>query len=148
MRRRKTLRLFLLAVVLLLLSLVVVVAWGAPRLLVISPEPGTIDVPAGSILQLTFSRSMETDSVTERLSLEPATPGSYAWDGNRLVFTPERPWPAGATVQVKLVEGARAARFPSLPMLRGFEASFSIRQPRLAFLYPRTVRRIFSCSIP
>jgi Tol biopolymer transport system component len=53
-----------------------------------------------------------------------------------MVFTPEQPWPAGAMVQVKFSEGARAARFPSLPMLRGFETSFSIRQPRLAFLYP------------
>jgi len=79
---------------------------------------------------------MLADSVTERLSLEPAIPGSYSWAENRLVFTPEQPWPAGARVQVKLVQGARAARFPSLPMLRGFEASFSIRQPRLVFLYP------------
>jgi Tol biopolymer transport system component len=136
MQRRKALRLFLLAAVLLLLSLVIVVAWGTPRLLEVSPAPGATDVPAGSVLQLNFSRLMQADSVTVRLSIEPPIPGSYTWEGNRLFFTPGQPWPAGATVQVKLVEGARADRFPLLPMLRGFEATFSIRQPRLAFLYP------------
>jgi Tol biopolymer transport system component len=136
MRRRKFLRLFLLAVVLLLLSLVGVVAWATPRLVQVSPAAQAVDVPAGSVLELTFSRPMHADSVTERLSLEPAIPGSYAWEGNRLVFTPLRPWPAGATVQVKLRAGGRASRFPALPLLRGFETSFTIRQPRLAFLYP------------
>jgi len=138
MRRRKLFRLFLLAMVLLLLSLVVVFAWGAPRLMEVSPASGAIDVPAGSVLQLTFSRLMDSGSVAERLSLEPAIPGSYSWNGSRLVFTPAQPWPAGVTVQVKLMAGARSDRFPSLPMLRGFDTTFSIRQPRLAFLYPST----------
>lgn len=136
MRRRKTLRLFLLAVVLSSLSLVGVVAWATPRLLEVSPAAEAVNVPAGSALQLTFSRPMHGESVTERLSLEPALPGSYTWEGNRLVFTPLRPWPPGATVQVKLRAGGRASRFPALPLLQAFETSFTIRQPRLAFLYP------------
>jgi Tol biopolymer transport system component len=130
------LRLVLLAIVLLSLSLVVVVWWGTPRLLEVSPAAGAVDAPAGSSVQLTFSRPMLAESVTERLSLEPAIPGSYSWEGNRLVFTPEEPWPPGATVQVKLRSGAQAGGFPALPLLEGYEAAFTIRQPRLAFLYP------------
>lgn len=136
MRRRKTLRLFLLAAALLLLGLGGALAWGTPRLVAVSPADGAVDVPPGATLELTFSRPMQPDSVIGRLSLEPAVAGSYAWQGARLIFTPERPWPAGATVQVKLAAGALAGRFPALPLLRGYAGTFTVRQPRLAFLYP------------
>jgi Tol biopolymer transport system component len=136
MRRQKALRLFLLAVVLLLLSLIGAVAWGAPRLVEISPTPGTVDVPAGAALELTFSRTMQAESVIDRLEIQPEMPGDFSWQGNRLTFTPQLPWPPGTTVQVKLSSGARASRFPVLPLLQDYETSFTIRQPRLAFLYP------------
>lgn len=136
MRRQKALRLFLLTVVLVLLSLIGVVAWGTPRLSDVSPASGAVDVPAGSELQLTFSRAMLADSVTSQLDIQPETPGEFSWQGNRLIFTPQRPWPPGATVQIKLRPGARAGHFPALPLFQGYETSFTIRQPRLAFLYP------------
>lgn len=136
MRRPKTLRLFLLAVVLTLLSLIGVVAWGTPRLLEVSPVSGTVDVPAGAELRLSFSRAMLADSVTSRLEIQPQTPGDFSWQGDRLIFTPQRPWSPGVTVQIRLSPGARARHFPALPMLQGYEMSFTVRQPRLAFLYP------------
>jgi Tol biopolymer transport system component len=136
MRRQKTLRLFLLAVVLLLLGLIGVIAWGAPRLVKISPAPGMVDVPAGSSLELTFSRAMQEDSVIDRLEIQPEIAGNFYWQENRLIFTPQLPWPPGTTVQVKLRSGSRASSFPVLPLLQDNETSFTIRQPRLAFLYP------------
>ncbi len=91
MRRQKLLRLFLLAVVLVLLSLIGAVAWGTPRLLEASPAAGALDVPAGSALELTFSREMLAESVIERLEIQPQVPGDYSWQGNRLTFTPQIP---------------------------------------------------------
>jgi hypothetical protein len=136
MRRQKRLRLFLLALVLALLGLIGAVAWGTPRLLGASPAAAAQDVPAGSALELIFSREMLAESVIERLEIQPEVPGEYAWQGSRLIFTPRDPWPPGATVQVKLRAGGRARRFPALPLLQDFETSFTVRQPRLAFLYP------------
>jgi hypothetical protein len=136
MQRQKLLRLFLLALVLVLLGLIGAVAWGTPRLLAASPADGAQDAPAGSALELTFSREMLAETVLERLEIQPQVPGDYAWQGNRLTFTPRDPWPPGASVQVKLKAGGRASRFPPLPLLQDFETSFTVRQPRLAFLYP------------
>lgn len=136
MRRQRPLRLFLLAIVLFLLSLVGVVAWGAPRLVEISPAPGMVDVPAGAAVELAFSRAMQQETVIERLEIQPQVAGSVSWQGNRLVFTPLLPWPPGTTVQVTLRSGSRTSHFPILPLLQEHKTSFVIRQPRLAFLYP------------
>jgi hypothetical protein len=136
MRTQKALRLLLFAMVLFLLSLIGAVALGAPRLVEISPAAGMVDVPAGTALELVFSRAMQQDTVVERLEIQPPVPGEYSWQGNRLIFIPQLPWPPGTTVQVKLRSGGQASRFPALPLLQDYETSFTTRQPRLAFLYP------------
>lgn len=79
---------------------------------------------------------MREVSVTERLSIQPDTQGSFAWQGDTLVFTPHQSWSAGETVQVELASGSRAAGLLSLPVHQDEKWSFTIRQPRLAYLYP------------
>jgi Tol biopolymer transport system component len=79
---------------------------------------------------------MQAESVRENLTIVPALPGSFAWQGNSLIFTPEQAWPAGTTVQIRLATGSLPAHFPALPMQQETTWSFSVRQPHLLYLYP------------
>lgn len=137
----------------LLLILVVIVAllaagaglvyWlGIPRLQAFSPADGASTLPAGTQIRLTFSQSMQPETVIQRLEIDPARPGNFTWqesDGQpdrTLVFTPEQPWEAGDSVRVTLLPGARSAGMFSPGIRQRTDWSFRIRQPELAYLYP------------
>ncbi|MBP1694277.1 MAG: hypothetical protein H6Q37_2160 [Chloroflexi bacterium] len=123
--------------VLVLAAIAGAVYWlSTPRLSGFAPQNNALDVPAGTELRLTFSRAMQPDDVIQRLKIDPPTPGKYRWEGNTLVFTPVQSWEAGTTVQVKLAAGARANGRLALPLIGDTAWSFSIRQPRLLYLYP------------
>jgi Tol biopolymer transport system component len=115
-------------------GLLVVAFFAAPRIVEVSPPPASRDAPAGARISLTFSQPMDRVSVESRLTITPARPGSYKWEGTRLTFRPEVPWPAGTTVDVHLATGSRSARF--LPILRSHTWSFVIGAPRIAYLWP------------
>jgi Tol biopolymer transport system component len=133
---RDWLRILLLLAILLSASAIVIYLLGTPRLIAVTPTSGSAVVSPTTSLTLTFSRPMQADSVTGRLKVQPSIEGSYAWEGNRLVFTPSQPWPAGETVQVSLAAGSRAAGWLALPLRQEASWSFTIRQPRLVYLYP------------
>ena len=111
-------------------------AWRqTPRLVEIFPAEGAVDVPAAAPLRITFSESMEAESVTGRLSIEPERPGTFAWQGNTVVFIPSQPWPSGETVRVTLASGARAQTTLSFG-LAGQSWAFTTAQTLLAYLWP------------
>jgi dipeptidyl aminopeptidase/acylaminoacyl peptidase len=130
------LRVALLAGAVLVLGSFLVFWWGSPRLLSVSPSDGSAAVPAGSPLRLVFSQTMREDSVLQRLNFSPAVQGDYSWQGKALIFTPQQPWPAGQTVQVELKAGSRASGLLPLSMRQDRTWSFTIGQPRLAYLFP------------
>jgi len=130
------LRIGLIAGVLLALGILGVFLWGTPRLLSVSPEDGAERVPSSAEVRLIFSRPLQTDALKSRLTFEPEIEGSTRWEGSALVFTPNRPWPAGVTVQARLEPGAAASGFPPLPVRQGIEWSFKIRQPGMVYLSP------------
>ena len=129
-------RIFLLLFILLVMTLGLYYWQSYPRLQAVSPMNEATDVPSKATMQLTFSRSMQNASVTERLVIEPFRQGKFTWQGNTLVFTPDQPWPAGETVQVWLKAGSKASGLLSLPMRQEVAWSFTIGQPRLVYLYP------------
>ena len=133
---RNRLRAALLLVILPALGLLLIFLWGTPRLLWVEPGVEASNVPASSEVRLTFSRPLQTDALKERLRFEPAITGSFEWQGSSLVFTPDRPWPAGATVQVQVQPGSPARGFPALPLRQGKVWSFRVRQPNIAYLFP------------
>jgi Tol biopolymer transport system component len=133
MRRWYLILLFLLA---FLIGSTGFMLWQTPRLLEVSPAPGTRRVSAGEPLRLRFSRRMQTASIANHLQIEPAREGAFNWEANVLSFTPDTPWPNGITVTVQLKAGAYAANFPQLPVTRGKSWSFSISKPLLAYLWP------------
>jgi Tol biopolymer transport system component len=112
--------------------------FGAPRLLEVSPPDGATALPAGVALRLEFSRPMQPESVTQRLSITPSRPGAFEWQGETLLFTPAQPWEAGTEVQAVLQPGAQASAWLAAPMRQSVSWSFRIRQPELAYLYPST----------
>lgn len=129
-------RLIILIVLLLVMVGILFYLWNRPRLLAMYPPNGALDVPANTGISLSFSRPMQESSVLERITIEPATDGVFSWQGNMLIFTPQKPWPAGSTVQVNLDAGARTKTWPSLALSQQTRFSFVVRQPRLLYLYP------------
>ncbi len=126
------------AIMLLVVIALVTYAWKAtPQLLAISPRDGSENVSAVTSIRLAFSRPMQPDSVTARLSINPAVPGITSWDGNSLVFTPNQPWPVGVSIQVSLGNGAHAASWLAFPM-DGQSWTFAVSSTALAYLWPST----------
>ncbi len=124
------------AVSLLVAAILLVFAWNArPRLVEFSPASGEENVSATGSIRLAFSRPMQPDSVTSRLAIEPATQGTYRWDGSSLVFSPDQPWASGQTVTVSLASGARASTWLAFPM-GGQSWFFTTSQATLAYLWP------------
>src|SRR4030066_2429439 len=78
-------------------------AWTSrPILMEIHPDFGAVDVTVTSPIRLVFSRSMRPETVTERLQIEPTIDGSFSWDKNVLTFTPDRTWPRGRGINLRL----------------------------------------------
>lgn len=129
-----------LAVILIVILAVLglgVMAWvRAPRLLEVTPAPGSTNIPPYTPVRLTFSRPVQPDSATSRITIQPVRNGSYSWEGNTLVFIPSQPWPSGATITVQVAAGMRAKPILSLPMMKGQSWSFSTSQTLLAYLWP------------
>lgn len=129
-----------LSLILLLLTLLVILGfgylWATPRLEGVDPAPEAQAVPASAVVRLAFSRPMQSAAVIQRLSIEPARPGSFHWEDNTLVFIPSEPWPNRQTIRVRLEAGAPAASFPALPISQEHTWSFTIRQARLSYLFP------------
>jgi Tol biopolymer transport system component len=117
-------------------GVMVIFAWNSrPRLLEVFPNAGAEDVPATSIIRLTFSRSMDVDSINAHITIEPAIQGTFSWDTNILTFAPDHPWPSGQEIRLSLKAGAHAASWLTFPM--GEQSwSFKISEATLAYLWP------------
>lgn len=110
--------------------------WGAPRLEQVTPAADSAGIPAGTAIRLRFSRPMDTASVERRLAITPQWPGRITWQGSELIFTPQRPWPNGARISVRLEAGAFTAGWLPLTLTEARQWSFTIGQPVLAYLFP------------
>ena len=124
------------AFVLLAAAGIVLYAWNSrPRLIEVYPQAGAVNVPATSPIRLDFSRSMQTESVSEHLKIDPAIGGTFSWDKNILTFTLDQPWPGGREITVSLEEGAKAVSWMAFPM-GGQSWSFTTSESALAYLWP------------
>lgn len=132
--RNRPLPWLLIVLVLALLALAGLLLWGFPRVIMMTPADGAVDVPPGAPLRITFSRPLDPDA--DLLHISPAVPGEARWDGDVLVFTPEDGWPAGETITVTVTSGTIAATFPLLPLRQGATFAFTVSQPGLLYLFP------------
>jgi Tol biopolymer transport system component len=112
-------------------------AWlAAPQAGNFSPLDEAQDVPVHSPIRVGFSQPMQQASVESRLHIDPPRDGEFAWDGNTLTFTPNKPWPGNTLVQVQLDSGGRAESGLGLPVWRDHQWSFNTAQALLAYLWP------------
>jgi Tol biopolymer transport system component len=118
----------------LVVGLLIVGGIAAPRVVAFSPDTTSYQVPGTTRVAITFSRPMDMASVEAHLSIEPATPGRFVWQGMTLTFQPTRPWPGAATVTIRLQAGARSLRL--LPLLTSQVWTFTISVPRICYLWP------------
>jgi Tol biopolymer transport system component len=122
--------------VLLIFVGLVAYAWVTrPKLVDVYPEAKEGDVPVTSQIKIEFSRSMNRASVISRIEIEPTQEGKYRWDGNVLIFTPNRAWPNANEIKITLKEGAKASNRLAFPM-HGMNWSFTTREAYLAYLWP------------
>lgn len=136
--------------IIILVILVILLAGAAglvywlqvPRLVEYTPQDGATALPAGIQIQLTFSVPMQTETVVERLEVEPVRAGSIRWEASQgqadriLIFKPDQAWDSGSTIRVTLRAGAKSAGLFNNTIRQGVSWSFRIRQPELAYLYP------------
>jgi TolB protein len=118
----------------LVLGLLIAGIMMAPRVSQVSPRPDSTQVSSLASLRIQFSRAMDAESVIEHVTIDPPIAGEFEWQGNALIFTPDRPWPQGRQVRVELAGGARSAQF--LPLLFGERWSFQIGAARIVYLWP------------
>ncbi len=133
---RRWSRIVLVLLVIAAVSVTVVYWFGFPQVKGFSPEANNDNVTANASIRLTFSRPMQLASVEERLSIQPAVDTEAHWESNTLIIEPKQPWTAGVTVQVHLAAGARTAGILPLSVNEETTWSFTVRQPRLLYLYP------------
>jgi dipeptidyl aminopeptidase/acylaminoacyl peptidase len=89
-----------------------------------------------SPITIKFSEAMNHDSVTAHFHLDPApsTPGKFSWNGTTLTYQVADALTPGGTYTVTLDAGAQSEDGRTL--LADYRYSFTIRQPRIAYLYP------------
>jgi len=105
-----------------------------PHVVEFSPPNGVVEQGRDSAIEITFSHTMQADTVLKRLSISPLVKGSYTWEGATLRYQPEEDWPAGSKVRITLVSGALTKL--GIPLGKAYAWSFTVRPTRLAYLYP------------
>jgi Tol biopolymer transport system component len=90
-----------------------------------------------AVIEITFSRPMQPDSVLQNLSIFPAMEGEYSWpDETVLRFVPSGIWPSGTQVEVRLEDGSRSRL--GLAVRQPVEWTFQVSPVKLLYLWPAT----------
>ena len=99
-------------------------------------QPGRAARQAHSTSPITirFSEAMDHDSVTAHFHTEPALQGTFSWSGATLNFHPTQALEPGNQYTVYLEPGAQSESGRAL--LAEYRYSFTVVQPRIAYLYP------------
>lgn len=87
-----------------------------------------------SAIVIRFSEAMDHDSATAHFRTEPALDGSFGWSGSTMIFTPAGALQPGGDYTVSLEPGALSET--GRAVLTEYRYSFTVRQPRVAYLYP------------
>jgi Tol biopolymer transport system component len=120
------------------LPLAVYIGFGflllSPRVISISPEPGTHSLSSAGEIRLEFNHPMVAESVAGHLSIQPGGQEVLSWEDDTLIIRPQTRWPAGETIIVRLSTGTRSKRI--LPTVFNRTWEFVVTRPRVAYLMP------------
>lgn len=124
-----------LTIVLLILGAIIV--WvNMPRLVGVYPPIEAVEVPAAAPIILSFSHSVQLDSVREHFRSDPQREGKFEAHDEMVTFTPNDPWPGGRKVTIYIQNGVRSAWGLGLPSVQESSWSFTTGQTLLAYLWP------------
>ncbi|MFN8449857.1 MAG: Ig-like domain-containing protein [Anaerolineae bacterium] len=87
-----------------------------------------------SAITIRFSEAMNHDSATAHFRTDPALPGAFSWSGTALTFKPDAALQPGGEYTVYLEPGALSET--GRAVLSEYRYSFTVQQPRVAYLYP------------
>ena len=119
----------------ILLAVVFIFAWGStPSIQGIQPydEPLISRQP----LVILFSRPMNPVSVYAHFNLEPSLQGDLLWneDFTQSSFTPDKPWPSGEMIRIRIESGAKSRI--GLPLVRDQSWEIPVSPESLIYLWP------------
>lgn len=97
------------SVIIILVGAVIFVRTNLPSLVEVSPGDGETHIQVGRPIKVTFSETMQPDSVRQNLEIQPPIQGNYSWEANTLIFSPAQPWPSGEQINVTIKAGARSS---------------------------------------
>jgi len=86
------------------------------------------------VIRIQFGAPMDRDTVEQRLHVEPDIERTYSWSGDTVTLRPAAPLETGASYTVTLDAGARSRA--GREVLDAYQFGFSVRAPRVAYLYP------------
>lgn len=89
-----------------------------------------------SPLSIAFSENMNRESAQTRFRTEPALVGAFRWNGRQMLFQPSTALMPGQTYMAILEAGATSDN--GRAVLDEYRYSFTIRTPRVAYLFPST----------
>jgi uncharacterized protein YfaS (alpha-2-macroglobulin family) len=81
----------------------------------VSPADQAVDVPSNAVINIVFSRPVDTSTLPANLSITPAIAGSIQWAGRTATFVPRTPLPPRSTFSVNVGTGVRSADGDPLP---------------------------------
>ncbi len=87
-----------------------------------------------SPISIRFSEAMDHDSTTAHFHTEPALQGTFSWSGASMTFHPSEALEPGKSYTVFVEPGAHSESGRAL--LSEYRYSFTVREPRVAYLYP------------
>jgi dipeptidyl aminopeptidase/acylaminoacyl peptidase len=106
-----------------------------PEVVAFSPQDTDGYNPRSTDIEITFSQSMEAESVKARLSIYPGVAGNFTWEEEKtLRFTPVSPWKPGTEVSVQLARGAKSSL--GLGIRQDSAWTFTVAPTLLAYLWP------------
>jgi hypothetical protein len=90
---------------------------------VIRASPKGSDLSVYSQINITFNKQMNKESAEKAFSINPSVTGSFSWEGNKLIFTPNLPLTYQTKYTVSLSKNASDQG--GLPLLEVLKFSFS-----------------------
>ncbi|MBI4926477.1 MAG: PD40 domain-containing protein [Anaerolineae bacterium] len=119
------------------LALTLAGAWAGWQLT--GPGPATagnagLSVGAYGPLVIEFPAEVDRQSAVARISFDPLQVGTFSWQGNQLSFAPLEPLISGASYQVSVAPGVRAADGRTIRQAASWKVT--VREAGVAYLHP------------
>jgi hypothetical protein len=104
--------------------------------LILSAMPGGTTVAVQSPVTVAFSEAMEKEAAQTAFCLSPSVAGSFAWQGNTMVFTPAVSLQPAATYTVTVTTGARDQAGLGMAAAHAWQFSTGTSVPELSIVSP------------